>query len=252
MSLILLLSAVTIVFLGSILQSAAGFAFGMFAIPLLILSGFSAYEAIAIISVCGTVQTIMGLYALRQHIQLKSAITVAATAALFLPPGVLLLSRIQLLEPMRIRQLFGVIVLAALLVQMIWRIKPRTYLHPAWGVVAGSLSGFMSGMSGMGGPPLVIWVMSHTWSTERTKATLWLIFTILTPIQIIMLYLRFGTLAFIAAGTGLALAPVVLLGMIPGMWLGKQIGKPLLRRISYIILLLISVYAIVQPYINIS
>jgi hypothetical protein len=160
------------------------------------------------------------------------------------------LHHVTLLETSTVRQFFGAIVLTALIAQWLLRIKPRDHLHWGWGGLATVLCGFMSGVSGMGGPPVVIWVMSHTWSNQRSRATLWTMFTGLTPFQQFFLYQRFGEEIIDAAGTGLLLAPMVLVGMVPGMWLGHRIPKPRLRQMSYVILLLIALYAILDPMVN--
>ena len=239
-----------VLILGSALQSAAGFAFGMFAIPLLILLGCRSFEAIAIISVCGSVQTIIGLWSLRTHIHWGQAAWMIAIAGAMLPVGGWTLSQIDALKPDQIGQIFGGIVLAALLVQWIWRVRPRDQLWWGWGGAAMVISGFMSGMSGMGGPPAVLWIMAHTWSGERTRTTLWALFTGLTPFQVVFLIHQFGKPVAEAYLDGLMLAPITLLGILPGLWLGRRIPKPLLRQISYVILLLVSLYAIFGPFVR--
>jgi uncharacterized membrane protein YfcA len=210
-----IIAAAIVLVLGSALQSAAGFGFGMFAIPLLIMFGAESYEAIAMISMCGTVQTVIGVYALRRHVHW-----------------------------------WQVIVLCAVLAQWLWRVRPRDHLHRGWGIGATTLCGYMSGLAGMGGPPVVMWVMAHRWSNQRSRATLWSLFTGLTPFQFFFLTRQFGEDVLYAYRDGAMLSPVMLLGILPGLWIGHRIPKPLLRQISYTILLLISLYAIGQPLVS--
>ncbi len=239
-----------VLILGSALQSAVGFGFGLFAIPLLIVLGSESYEAIAIISICGLMQTVIGVYALRHHVNWLQLAGLTALAATFLPLGVWTLHLIVDRCPLgTIRQIFGAIVMIALLTQLLWRVKGHDHLHWAWGVGASTLGGFMSGLSGMGGPPIVMWIMAHKWSNQRSRATLWTLFTGLTPFQFFFLWRQFGNPALEAYGYGALLAPITLLGILPGLWLGHRIPKPLLRRLSYAILLLISLYAILQPIV---
>jgi uncharacterized membrane protein YfcA len=235
--------------LGTILQSAAGFGFGMFAIPLLILLGRESYEAIAVLSICGTVQTLGGMYALRREINWRLVIGMTIVGGAFLPLGVWTLSHITHLSPDRVRQVFGAIVLLAVIAQWVGRVKSREQLHWGWFALALPISGFMAGMSGMGGPPVVMWIMAHQWSNPKSRVTLWAYFTGLTPFQLFFLHQRFGEPVLDAIATGAVLSPAVLLGLIPGLWLGRHISKPLLRRISYVILLLIALYAIVGPMV---
>lgn len=237
-----------VVIFGGALQSAAGFGFGIFAIPLLILLGMAPYEAIAAISVCGGVQTLVGLYSLRREIQWRLVILVTCLAGVMVPIGVWTLELIILhISEGRIRQIFGFIILGAVAIQWFGHVQPRDRLH--WGWMAGvfPLSGFMCGVSGMGGPPVVMWVMAHTWSSRRSRAMIWAYFTALTPISQLFLYREFGMEAVKAAGVGLAVSPIMLLGVIPGLRLGRKISKPALRITSYVILLMLSIYAICQP-----
>lgn len=235
---------------GSTLQCAAGFGYGMFSIPMLIFLGMQPYEAIPVLSMCGLFQTVIGAYLLRKHVNWYQLTIMIFIASACLPVGVWVLDRISLLEPDAVAQVFGLIILVALVIQILWKVTPREKLHKGWCVLAMSMSGFMAGMSGMGGPPAVIWVMAHNWTNERSRATLWTLFAGLTPIQLLVLYYKFGEPVTGAVGTGLLYAPVTVLAMIPGMWIGKKISKQHLRLISYGILFLISVYAICNPVIK--
>jgi uncharacterized membrane protein YfcA len=242
-----LIAIAVVLMLGSALQSAAGFGFGMFAIPLLILLGSESYEAIAIIGICSTAQALAGLWTLRRDVSWVLVAVLVAIIATTLPVGVWVLDKVASLEAARVGQVFGAIVLTALLAQWLWRIRPRDHLHWGWAAGAGIVSGFMSGLAGMGGPPLVMWVMAHRWTNQRSRATLWAMIAGLTPFQMLFLYLRFGDDVVGAMGEGVLLAPLTLLGLLPGLWIGHRIPKPVLRQLSYVILLLISLYAILQP-----
>lgn len=102
----------------------------------------------------------------------------------------------------------------------------------------------------MGGPPLVMWIMAHNWTSERSRVTLWVFFTLLTPIQMGALWHRFGDAILQAAGPAVLLAPLAMLGLLPGLWMGRRIAKPLLRSLSYLIIFFIALYAIAQPMLT--
>ncbi len=240
---------------GSMLQSAAGFAFGMFAIPMLmIFAGYESYEAIAMISLCGGIQTIAGAWTLRTHIIWSKVAGLTAVSLFTVPLGVL--TQGWLLDsygPDRIKQVFGGIILLALIVQILWRVKQRDSLHVAWGLSAGGIGGFIGGISGMGGPPIVMWVHAHNWSNQRCRATLWAFFTGLVPLQIGCIYWKFAapgqtTELNSAMLTALLFSPIMIVGIVPGLWLGHRISKPRLRLISFSIIFIISFSALLGPY----
>jgi len=96
----------------------------------------------------------------------------------------------------------------------------------------------------------VLWVMAHRWTNHESRGTLWGLFTGLTPFQFVFLWRQFGSEVLEAYGDGLMLSPVMVLGIVPGLWVGHRIPKRLLRQMSYVILLLISVWAIMEPVLN--
>ncbi len=252
-----------ILILGSLIQSAAGFAFGMFAIPLLMFIGYEPYQAIAMISLCGGIQTAVGLYTLRKHVEWKQIPALIAMSILTVPLGVWVLATLlKDFGPDGVKQIFGIIILAGLLVQIWCKVSQHEKLHPIWGLGASGLSGFIGGISGMGAPPIVMWVHAHNWSNQRSRATIWAFFTGLVPLQIGFLFYRFNGPEYQTAPgfwqnnvvtaliTAAILSPVMILGIIPGLWIGHRIPKPRLRQISYAIILIISIIAIISPYIK--
>lgn len=235
---------------GGAVQSTAGFGFGMFAIPLLIRLGTPPPEAITIVAVCAVGQALIGVYQLRSHVNWRQVVILTLLAVTTLPLGVWLLDLVVQLERRHVRQVFGLVVLIALVAQWLWRVKPRASLHWGWCVGAMTTCGVMAGMSGMGGPPAVMWVMSHRWSNQRSRATLWSLFASLTPLQLFLLHHQFGTDVLRGLGTGAMLAPVTLLGIIPGLWLGHRMSKDHLRRLSQAILLLVALDALLSPLLG--
>jgi hypothetical protein len=110
--------------------------------------------------------------------------------------------------------------------------------------------GLPAGLCGMAGPPIVLWAMSHRWSSQRIRATLWAIFLTMTPLGIFFLYQRFKSVVLQSALLALAMTPAVLLGTLPGMWIGNRIPQPWLRRIGVALLVVLATYMICQPLLG--
>ena len=104
-------------------------------------------------------------------------------------------------------------------------------------------SGFTGGLCSMDGPLLVLWVMAHNWTVERTRAFLFASFAGLVPFQLAMLYLAFGNEVLRGIAWGAAFAPVVLLGSLIGLRVGARFSKPLLCRLAYLLLTVIALNA---------
>ena len=129
----------------------------------------------------------------------------------------------------------------------VWKIEPRETLHPGWLFLAMPLSGTMAGLAGMGGPPAVMWVMAHAWESAKSRVTLWMLFIGLAPVQLLFMRLEFGPDVTRSAGLGLLLAPACLLGLVPGLWIGKRLSPKHLRILAEVLLLGISTSAIIRP-----
>ena len=110
-----------------------------------------------------------------------------------------------------------------------------------------AVAGFMGGLAGMGGPAAVMWVMAHNWTTQRSRVMLWSLFMGLMPLQFVFLTLQFGRDVVDASFAGLLLAPATVLGLLPGLWIGRHMRKEMLRRLGEVILLIVALWAIVQP-----
>lgn len=95
----------------------------------------------------------------------------------------------------------------------------------------------------MSGPPLVLWVMAHDWSTERIRGFLFAWFLSLVTLQLALLYAHFGRDVLQGILLGGVLSPAVLGGSLTGLRLGDAFSKPVLRRLAYTVLLAIALNA---------
>jgi uncharacterized membrane protein YfcA len=247
------LAAVSLVlFASSVVQGAVGFAAGLFGIPLLVLCGVSFPDAVAITLVAAAPQNIIPAWQLRREIDFRRALRPMLIRFAFLPLGVFFLYLIGRENKDAASQLVGVIVLAIVAVQRAWRVHPQPRLHPGWEWLAFSLGGFLLGLCGMGGPPMVLWVLAHDWSMNRGRAFLFFIFaTGLIP-QALLLWLFFGESMLDAMLLGALALPPVLVGLWCGLYLSRLVPDQMLRRMSVALLVLVAGSAIIMPYLRLA
>jgi uncharacterized membrane protein YfcA len=243
----IVLSIGGVIALGSMLQSAAGFGFALFAVPLLVALGCRSYEAIIVVSIGAAAQSLVGVIVLRRHVRWRRVLAMIALACVAQPVGVAVLGVLAEQDRSVVRRVFGGIVLLALLVQVTFRIEPRQRLPAGAMVVAMLTSGFMGGVAAMSGPPAVMWVMAHRWSNPESRATLWAFFGGTTPVQMLWLWREFGPPVVDAMGLAAMLLPATFIGLLPGLWLGHRISKPRLRVIAMLILTGAALYALLWP-----
>jgi uncharacterized membrane protein YfcA len=238
-----------ILFASSVVQGAVGFAAGLFGIPLLMFTGVSFPDAVAISLVAAAPQNIIPAWQLRREIDFRRALRPILIRYAMLPLGVLALYVVGHERKEVASQLVGLVVLTIVVVQRAWRSEPQERLHPAWEWIAFGLGGFLLGFCGMGGPPMVLWVLAHDWPMNRARGFLFYIFaTGLVP-QALLLWLFFGAEVLDAMLLGVAALPAVLVGLWLGLYLSLLIPDRVLRSVSLGILILIALSAIGTPYL---
>jgi len=238
-----------ILFGASLIQAMIGFAFNLIAIPLLIWSGFTLAESVAMTSIPIFVQLSLNSWKLRDAIVWKDLPLPVVTRFMTLPIGVALLYAINSMDTDTIKQLVGVILLGIILVQLFVRFKPRESFHRFWDILTFGISGVMLGMIGMGGPPVVVWLMAHNWEPKRTRAFVSFLFLIAAPVQIVLLYWKLGDQVGHAFGWGMMMLPVVIIATLIGIRIGNTFDRARLKKAVMFFLFLTAVVSIVSPYL---
>ena len=232
------------------LQGAVGFGAGMFSIPLMIWAGVDLPSAIMIVLVCALVQCGWNLYRYKDHVTIRELMPLFVLRAMSMPVGVVLLGLLVGLGTVRVKQFVGLMLLTAVLIQWLGRVKPRERVTGGWTVLAGTFSGLFAGLVGMGGPPVVLWVMAHDWPARKSRSFLWASFLLLIPFNAAVLLYRFPGKLWWAMLLGLCLAPVVLAGAELGQRLGGLMNRQKLRTAAFGLLLLLAVISILGPMLG--
>lgn len=228
----------------TMLQAAVGFGFNLLAIPILLRCGLELPEAIVVSIVAQMWQQGAGYWHTHQAVVWRPLVPVIVAMAVCLVAGVMLQGTLAGWDKTSIRRLVGGLILAGLLAQWYWKPKPRAHLPAGWGVLAGACGGLLGGLAGVPGPPLVMWVMAHDWSNQRTRGSIWAMFLFLTPLLFVILWISKGNEMLVVLLPSVALIPVVQLSAMAGMRMGNAMSKQRLRRIAFALLLIIAVAAI--------
>ena len=222
--------------LAAMIQSAIGFGYALFAVPLLIWMRVSLPEAIVLVAACSLVQSAIGARHLRRAVPWRDALLASGIRIAMVFVGILILSVLAEQTHRIIKLVVGCMLCIVVTVQLVCRFHPVEKVHWAWSVLAFSTSGVLAGLCGMGGPPMVFWTLAHNWSVAKTRGFLFAVFLMSIPIQLILLYVTFGRPVLRSGAIALLLVPVVFAGAAIGLPLGNRMPKPLLRRIIYTIL----------------
>ncbi len=240
-----IVAAAVILTLASMLQSIVGFGYALFATPLLVWIGLPLPSVITLVATCSLLQALAGVRNLRAAVPWRLSLTATGVRLAGLIIGLFMLKRLVVLDKDQVRAVIGVILCGLVAVQLLWRTHPVRKLHPGWTGLAFTGSGILSGLCGMGGPPLVLWAMAHDWPTQKIRGFLFATFATTIPIQIALLALTFGTPILWYAAIGIALLPLGYAGSALGLPVGNRFAGPVLRHVAYAVLFATGVSAII-------
>ena len=224
----------------ALIQSAVGFGFLLFATPLILWIGFPLPAVVTLVSTCSTVQAVLGARHLRASVPWRLTLTATIVRLIAVVVGLYLLTKIVNLDVNYIKLVVGSIVGLIVIVKLLFQPQPVEKLHWGWAGFTFVVSGLLSGICGIGGPPLVLWAIAQNWGTNKVRAFLFAVLAISTPIQITLLGLTFGVELFKYVVIGIAFFPVAYLGYTVGLPIGDRMRKRRHRLIADIILLLVA------------
>jgi len=248
MSIELFLVIALILFVSSVLQSAIGFGYGLLAIPLIVWMDVGLPSAIAIVAVTTSFQMAWGCWSLRADLAWGPAMPIIGFRLLGLPVGILLLRLlVDQVSSNQIKQFVGIMLLVAIVIQFAFRVTPRPRIPMGWTALAGVSSGVLNGLVNMGGPPLVLWLMAHDWSTRKSRSFIWLVTLIVTPIMLLMFAQQFGMPVVMSMLHALIFVPAVFAGTMAGLRVGHLMSRQKLRVASVVVLVIIAIASIVEP-----
>ena len=236
-----------ILLIGNTVQTAVGIGYGVIATPLLVWFGLPLPLVVTLVASTTFIQTLIGSCKLRLHVRWKPVAIASVIRVCAMPFGILLLDRLVILNKDSLQQVLGVLVLLVVMVRVLWHTSPREHLHWAWMLLAFSISGVLGAMSGMAGPPIILWVMSHNWSNQESRAFILALYLLTAPVTVALLWLSYGTAVASYAAIGILYTPVVALGSYLGLKAGDLLSKDRLRQLSYAALVVLALSSILSP-----
>ncbi len=238
-----------ILFFSSAMQGAVGFAFNIFAIPLLIWSGLCLSCSIVVTSVPILIQASTATYKLREYVKWREVFVAGFLRYLGIPIGFFVLVKIDSFDKNTLKQIVGVLILVILVLQAVFKVKPAKNRSFIWTVLAFLSSGILVGAVSMGGPPAILWVVARDWSAKEARAFMSALFLLASPILLILLYYNFGDKLLEYFRLGLFYTPIVLSGTLVGVKIGNRADKKSLEKILFLLLIFTSLISIFSPYI---
>ena len=228
---------------GALLQSAAGFGFGLFAVPALLVMGFPLPQAVMLCVAGSALQKVLAVHSLRSHVPWRRLRPLIISGLITLPAGLWMMQRLSAAGKDTTGGVVALLIVSLLLLRRLAAPQGKEVLHPAWGVAAGAASGVLNGIANIGGPPVVLWSLAHRWSNQRLRVTTLAQSLVFVPFQVAVMALIFGGGVLKALAWGVILSPLVVSGTRVGLSLGQRVPVARLRLGMEILLLLMAVSA---------
>jgi uncharacterized membrane protein YfcA len=231
----LLATAVAIAAVAGIVRGITGFGGALVMTPPLALL-FGPALTVPAVLLLESVAAAPMLVQTRRHVRWRAIGPILAAACVTLPLGGYVLATA---DPHALRRAIAAIVIVfSLLLLRGWRYAGRPRLRTSIGL--GALSGAMAGATSIGGPPVILYLLSGPDSIETTRANLTLFVAGVSAAAIAMLWAG-GLFGAAAAWMGLVLAPGYYGGLVLGTRAFARFTDTRFRQFTLVLLIAVSV-----------
>ena len=226
-----------IALLAGLVQGCTGFGFSIVAMtlwPLImpfrsatVVTAFSSFFMIVILTV-----------RLRKHINFKLMLLPLISSSLTSLVGVFTL---MYSSETIMRQILGLVLILMSLFLIFFSERIKIAQTPVNGIIAGAVSGFLSGLFNLGGPPMVVYFLSTTEDKMEYNATLQCYFA-LSSVFVLISHIFLGNVnTEVLQHSGMAF-----IGIVPGMFAGFRLFKMFsfqrIRKIVYGFMVIFGLY----------
>jgi uncharacterized membrane protein YfcA len=225
-----LLIAVFGVFAASVLRGFTGFGFGLAAVPLLSLA-FPPARAVPFVIVLQAIIGVAGFRGAWRRCDWRAVAGLTPGLVLGIPAGLLVLT---VFAPNTVRLAIGCVI--ALSVLLLWH-GARLPPHPSrvLTLLVGVVSGVISGLASMGGPPIVVYLLALGHGASVVRATSIVYFMLSALVSLVVLAAR-GLLDQQVLIWSVASVPVLLGGSWVGTWAFHR-AQPYHHRLTALVVL---------------
>ena len=215
--------------LGFYVQTVAGFAAGLFAIPILI-SVLPMQEAIALMSIFLLIFSVILVYKNWKKIEQKTVLELSIGVIIGLSVGILIL---KTGNPIFLKRLLGIFTI--LFVAYNFLSQNKLKISGKLGVLFGLAGGIFSGMFSAGGPPYVMYIYNRIDSASIFRATIIGILAVTNTLRVPMLVVS-DILTFDTLLIALYMLPVFIIALLLGNKTYHKVNEGKFKLILMILL----------------
>jgi len=229
----------SVALLAGLVRGFAGFGAGLVMGPVfaLLVGPAEGVPLMVFLELVATARLLPGVW---HDVRPRTVLPPGLTACLFVPVGALALAA---LDGVLLTRLMSLLVLAFVaLFASGWRYPRQPGMAALLGV--GALSGVLTGAAGIGGPPMVVMVLSGPDSARRNRANLIAYFGLTQTVALAIFAVQ-GIFAWSHLGFGLALGVPFVAGIQLGAWLFRAAGERSYRGVVLVLLAAVAVVGLV-------
>lgn len=210
------LLSVSVVIAAGVVRGFAGFGAAMIIMPGLSLI-YRPIDALAILTVIDIPATLQLLPAAIRQARWRQVFLLASGAAVAIPLGLWIMVNVDR-EIMR-RVIAGMVLLYVAVLALGWRYRKTPGRALIFGV--GAVSGFLGGSTGMGGPPIIVFLMSGSHQASAIRGSILAYFAVTTVIYLGLFGWRYDVLTHQMWWHALILTPIY----VGATWLGSRLFR---------------------------
>jgi uncharacterized protein len=233
-----LLIAMAATLAAGIVRGFSGFGAAMLAAPIFALL-YAPAQAVATVAALGTLASLQLQFGALRHTDWRQIVPLVGAAACTIPLGGLVLLALDP-DVMR-RGISGLVLVMVLVLMSGWSLPVR----PGWrsAVGTGALSGVLNGATGVGGPPVVLYMLASPSAASAKRANLISYYTFVNGGTVLML-LWHGVYTSETVLRTLALWPVQVASLWAGAWLFGHANDATYRRLAMGLLLAVALFGL--------
>ncbi|MBC8531829.1 sulfite exporter TauE/SafE family protein [Gehongia tenuis] len=219
--------------IGSFIQTVSGFGFGIFVMSIFPYFMPSYGEGVAVSTALSLTMTVIIVWKLHKHIIWKWIIP--PICSFFVVSAVCItLSAGQ--DQLLIKLLGGALILMSIYFLFF---SGRIHIRPTKinGAIAGGLGGVLGGLFGMGGPPMVVYLLSLSDSNEQYLANIQTYFVITGTFTFLVRVLNGMVTATVLTYWAIGI-PILFLGIFIGHKVVKRLNPDNLKKLVYVFMAL--------------
>jgi uncharacterized membrane protein YfcA len=234
-----LLGVAAAVALAATVQLAAGFGFGLSAVPLLALV-LDPHDAVVVSLSLATLTNGFQAWTGRANADRAVVGRLLAGAAVGLPIGLLVFLSVD-------DRVLGLIIGGAVLVSVLVIAAGLDLRHagPALDVGGGLLAGAFTMSTGVNGPPMVFVLQARHFPPDRFRGTITTVFFVLDVVSIVAFAVTGDLHSTVLVAIAVAI-PGLVVGVLLGLWLRRHLDPPRFRVLVLVLLTVAGVSAIIS------